>query len=177
METRLYLFAVVAVALVASGCSGKMGRSLVQNEEAPAQPISFIKMNDAAASAQLLSGFYATEAGAWRWTAGKFAAQLATPPGAAQNGSSVTLAFTIPEVVIKHAGKITLSASVNGKVLGSNSYDAVGPAVFTADVPKELLSMDSIKVEFALDKDLPPNSVGDGRELGVIANSVGLAGK
>jgi hypothetical protein len=167
---------MVAVVLAASGCSGKFGRSSVQNEEAPAQAVSFIKMNDAGASAQLLSGFYATEAGAWRWTAGKFAALLAVPP-AAQNGGTVTLAFTIPDVVIKHSGKITLSASVNGKALGSNTYDAAGPAVFTADVPKELLTADSIKVEFALDKDLPPNSVGDGRELGVIANSVGLAGK
>jgi hypothetical protein len=168
---------MVAVALAASACTGKFGRSSVQNEEAPASAVSFIKMNDAGASAQLLSGFYATEAGAWRWTSGKFAALLAVPPAAAQNGGTLTLAFTIPDVVIKHSGKIALSASVNGKALGSNTYDAVGPAVFTADVPKELLTTDSIKVEFALDKDLPPNSAGDARELGVVANSVGLAGK
>jgi hypothetical protein len=149
----------------------------VQNDEGPAQPVSLVKMNDAAASAQLLSGFYATEAGAWRWTSGKFAALLAVPPTAAQNGGTVTFAFTMPDVVIKHTGKITLSAAANGKALGSKSYDAVGPAVFTADVPKELLTTDSIRIEFALDKDLPPNSVGDSRELGVVANSVGLASK
>jgi hypothetical protein len=178
LETKRTLtFSLLAIALTTVACTGKHSQSAVQNEEAPVQPVSVVKMNDAKASAQLLSGFYTIEAGAWRWTSGKFSVLLATPIGAAQNGGTLTLDFNLPDVVVKRIPKVTLTASVNGKAVGSNTYGSAGAAVFTADVPKELLTSDSVKVEFALDKDLPPNSIGDVRELGIIANSVGLAGK
>jgi hypothetical protein len=139
--------------------------------------MSTFKMYDAKAGPQLLNGFYGVEAGAWRWTSGKFAVQLATPIAASQRGATLTFNFTVPEVVKQHLGKITLSASINGKVLNSSTYQTAGPAVFTASVPSDLVTGDSVKVEFALDKDMPPNSAGDGRELGVVANSVSLASK
>jgi hypothetical protein len=162
------------LALAAVACSG---RNAVQNEEAPVQPVSFVKMNDAGVGPQLLSGFYATEAGAWRWTSGKFAVLLATPPSAAQNGGTVTFSLVVPEVVTQRLGTITLTASVNGRILKSSQFAAAGPETFTADVPPDLLATNSVRVDFALDKDLAPKSVGDTRELGIIAYSVGLAGK
>lgn len=169
--------AVLLLALTASSCKGRHGRLDVHNDEEPAPMASFVRMNDASRSAQLLSGFYVTEAGAWRWTSGKFAAVLAVPVTASQNGATLTFNLTIPDVVKQHLGKVTLTASINGKVLNSTTYDAAGPAVFTADVPADLLAAPEVKVEFSLDKDLAPNSVGDSRELGVVAHSVGLAGK
>jgi hypothetical protein len=170
---------LIAIASFAGGCKGKPEpeRLPVQNEEGPAPMLSVVKTNDAKASAQFLSGFYAIEANAWRWTSGRFSVQLAAPVGSAQNGATLNFAFAIPALVTKHLGKITLSASVNGQALNSSSYGTPGPAVFTADVPKALLTADSIRIDFTLDKDLPPHSVGDGRELGIVANSVGLVSK
>jgi hypothetical protein len=179
LETKKALtFVLLAIALATGACRGKNGQPAVQNEEAPARPVSFVKMNDVTASAQLLNGFYGVEAGAWRWTTGKFSVLLATPVGAAQNGGTLTFSLALPDGLTKKLGKITLTASVNGKALGSKSYEADGAADFTADVPKELLTGDSITVEFALDKHMAPGTAGgDKRDLGVIANSVGLASK
>ena len=49
--------------------------------------LSVVQMGDPQAATQLLSGFYAIEAGAWRWTEQKFSVQLGTPFGAAQKGA------------------------------------------------------------------------------------------
>ena len=46
------------------------------------------------------------------------------------------------------------------------------PNIFTADVPPALLTGDSVRVDFALDKTIPPDV--DKRELGVVATSVGI---
>jgi hypothetical protein len=178
LETkRTTTFATLLIALATCACSGKHEETAVKNEEAAPLPVSLVKMNDTAAGNQLLSGFYNIEGNAWRWTSGKFSVLLGVPAAAGQSGGTLTLNFTIPDVVIKHLPKITLTASVNGKPLGSDTYAKAGVGVFTADVPKELLTGESVKVDFALDKDLAPGTAGDSRELGIIANSVGLASR
>jgi hypothetical protein len=132
-------------------------------------------MSDTSAAGQLLSGFYPVEANAWRWTARKFSVLLRTPPGAAQTGGNLSLNFTIPDVSIQQLKSVTLSASVNGMMLKSQEYTAAGTQVFTADVPASMLAADSVKVDFALDKSIPPGV--DKRDLGLVAASVGLAAK
>jgi len=168
---------LAALALAGAGCEGKHHEVTVQNEEADTAPrlLSTVRMNDAKADTQLLTGFYPVEGGAWRWTAGRFSVLLMTPAGAAQRGAAVTLSFTIPDIVIQKVKSLTLSASVNGMVLKSATYNAAGANDFTADVPASALTTDSVKIDFALDKVLPPGV--DKRELGIIATSVGIAGK
>jgi hypothetical protein len=158
-------------------CKGKHTPVAVQNEEPDQAPrlVSSVRMNDTAAAAQLLNGFYPVESGAWRWTAGKFSVLLRTPPGSAQSGATLDFAFTIPEVVIQKLNNLKLTASINGMDLKSDEYKQPGPQTFNADVPGSMLTPDSIKVDFALDKSLPPGL--DKRELGVIATSAGLAPK
>src|SRR5579871_1344628 len=98
---------VLTAALAFVACKSDRSRVTVQNEEAPpeSQLLSTIRMNDAAAVPQLLSGFYAVENNAWRWTSGKFSVSLRVPP-AAQNGATVALSFTIPEIIAQKLGKI-----------------------------------------------------------------------
>lgn len=181
METKFIRSAGAAVALLLAltgiGCKGKHSRVAVQNEEetAPPQQASVVGMSDPAANTQLISGFYGLENNSWRWTAGKFSAVLRTPPGAAQSGATLTFAFSMPDVVTQKLGKIALTAMINGMVLKTDQYDKPGPNIFSADVPPSVLNTDSVKVDFVLDKSLPPGS--DNRELGVIATSVGLAAK
>lgn len=168
---------VALLALTGVACKGKHNLAAVQNEEPDPGPrlVSNVKMNDGAASVQLLNGFYPLEAGTWRWTAGKFAVLLRTPPGSGQSGATVNLAFTIPDVVIQKLKTMKLTTSVGGMVLKTEEYTKSGPETFSADVPGSMLAGDSVRVDFALDKSLPPGE--DKRELGVIATAVGLAPK
>ncbi len=164
--------------LAGSACSGKHDAVSVQNEgeNTAARLASTVPMNDPKTAAQLLSGFYSIESNnAWRWTAGNFSARLGTPPGAGQSGATLSFSFTVPDVAIQKSKSLTLSASINGMALKSMTYTAPGPYVFTADVPASALGADSVRIDFALDKTMRPN--GDARDLGVIANSVALAGK
>ncbi len=173
---KVEIVILVLLAFGAAGCKGKQSRVTVQNEEEPAGPASVVRMNDPAVSNQLVSGFYAIEGGSWRWTAGKFSAQLGVPPAAAQNGAALTLGLAIADTSIQKFGSIALTASINGTKLKTEQYDKGGRTTFSADVPASLLSGNSVKVDFALDKALPP-STSDKRELGVIATSVELAAK
>ena len=181
METKLasrrtsgVLLFVLAVGSMA--CQGKHSRVAVQNEEESSpQLASVVRMADASAKTQLVSGFYGLENNSWRWTSGKFSAMLRTPPGAAQSGATVTLAFTVPEVIIQKLGPISLTAMVNGMVLKTEQYEKTGTEIFTADLLPAMLTTDSVKVDFVLDKSLPPGT--DKRELGLIATSVGISPK
>jgi hypothetical protein len=120
----------------------------------------------------LLEGFYGVEQGAWRWTAKKFVAALKPPP-AASTGTQLELKFTIPEVVTSKLGPVTLTARVNGTELGSETYGRQGEQVFLKPVPASALEHDIAKIEFELDKALPPGET-DQRELGLVASSIAL---
>ena len=178
MEIRKPYFigaCLLALAFTGIACKGK--RVEVQNEEpnAAARVVSTFRMNDAGAAGQLLSGFYPIEANAWRWTGKKFSVLLRTPPGAAQTGGNLSFNLSVPDVSIQQLKSITLSASVNGMMLKSQEYSSPGAEIFTADIPASMLTADSVKVDFALDKSIPPAI--DRRDLGIIAASIGLAAK
>ncbi len=171
------LIVALILALGGTSCKGKHDRVIVENEEpaASSRPVSVVLMNDAKASAQLIGGFYPVENGAWRWTAGKFSILLGMPPTAAQSGATLTLALTIPDAVIAKLKDITLTASARGTKLQSTRYDKPGSYTYTADVPSSLLTGDSVRVDFALDKSMAPDV--DKRELGVVVSSIGLSSK
>lgn len=177
METRRYIIATLLLMLTGVACKGKHNRVTVQNEEPDTGPriLSTVGMNDSKAGVQLLSGFYSIENNSWRWTGRRFSVLLRTPPGAAQRGATVTLMFTVPDIVVQKLKNITITAFINGTTLTSAEYNAAGPYVFSADVPASLLTAESVKVDFALDKSLPPEI--DKRELGIIATYVGVSSK
>jgi hypothetical protein len=180
MTRRITASVCLAALLSLSGiaCKGKHNNlAAVQNEEPDRGPqlISNVRMNDTSAGVQLLSGFYPVESGAWRWTAGKFSVLLKTPPGAAQSGATLSFAFAVPDAVIEKLKTVKLTASVDGMPLKSEEYSKAGAQVFGADLPASMLTPDSIKFDFALDKSIPPGV--DKRELGVVATSVGLIPK
>jgi hypothetical protein len=166
---------VCLLALATASCRGRHSRLTVQNEEPDAgqRMESTVRMGDPGAAGQLLSGFWAMEDNSWRWTARRFSIQLRTPPAAAQLGGALTLELTIPEVVIRKLRNITITASINGAALKSAEFESPGPYVFAADVPASMLTADSVKVDFALDKSVPPGA--DKRELGIIAKSVSIS--
>ena len=173
---ELALIPALMLAFSSAGCEGKRPQAPVANEgqTAAGTPVSVVRMNDQSAGAQLLSGFYGVENNAWRWTAGKFSVLLLTPPAARQSGATLTLAFSIPDGVIEKLRKITLTASVNGTAFEPAVYAKPGPETYTTGIPASLLSTDTVKIDFALDKTVVPGG-GDTRQLGIIASSVGLS--
>jgi hypothetical protein len=178
VERTLIFIPALILALSTSGCEGKVPQTPVANEgqKVATTPVSVVRMNDQSAGAQLLSGFYGVENNAWRWTAGKFSVLLLTPPAARQSGATLTFAFSIPDGVIEKLKRITLTASVNGTAFGPTVYTKPGQQTYTAGIPASLLSADTVKIDFALDKTVAPSGA-DIRPLGIIASSVGLSPK
>jgi hypothetical protein len=136
--------------------------------------LSVVKMSDPAAEPQLMRGFYGVESGSWRWTASKFAVKLRPPEGSAQTGATLQFQFSLPDVIVNKVGPVTLSASVNGTALASQTYSKAGEYTYTAVVPGAALSAGTATAEFATNKAMPPAN-GDKRELALVAVSVGLS--
>jgi hypothetical protein len=163
-----------ALAVVPTGC--KRGLRSQQTEEGPAHYASVIRMGDPKVAGQLVRGFHNIEARAWRWTAREFQVALGLPPGAAQKGATLAVRLTVPPVIIEKEGPITLTASIAGTRFEPETYSTTGNFVFRRDVPPNLLAGNSVRVEFALDKAMPPTTM-DQRQLGIVVLNVALEPK
>jgi hypothetical protein len=156
-----------------SGCHrGLPDLSNLTEEEATPPLAAEIQMADTRASFQLISGWYAVEQDRWRWTARKFSAVLRPPIGAVKSGAILTFDFTLPEAVAARLKTVTLAASIGGAQLQPQTYTRAGESVYARDVPARLISGHSVRIDFTLDKALPPGS--DPREFGVIADRLRL---
>ncbi len=168
---------VLALMFLLSLCACKREKRVrVQTEEEPPSLAMMLSMADPRGKTQLVSGFYGLENNAWRWTSGKFTVMLRPPRGAETKGAFIKLKFNLPEVIIGPLKKISITAAVNGTTLSPETYTEPGEYTYTREVAAKDFVGDSIKVDFTLDKTLPPQG-GDKRELGVIATMVGFEGK
>jgi hypothetical protein len=167
--------AVALLALVAlAGSTGCRRKKKVKAREDGLA--SVVNVADPADSAQLVRGFSNVEADAWRWTTSKFSVVLRPPAGSAQNGAVLQLAFTLHDTVVKKLGPVTVTATVNGTPVGSETYSQAGDYTYSKDVPASALGADVVTVEFSTDKSLAPTDV-DKRELALIVKTIGLVGK
>jgi hypothetical protein len=176
------LLALLVAGLLLAGCpSNEPELAQPPQSEAPETPgeapsgelLASVHMGDPAAAAQLLEGFYGIEQGVWRWTAKKFVVALDAPAAPGQD-LQLEFKFTLPEAVAGRLQNVTLSARVNGADLGSETYDQAGDHLFAKPVPAAAVQDgEALKVEFELDKALPPSEA-DKRELGIVALSVAL---
>jgi hypothetical protein len=173
--------AVLLAVLAAAGCASNEPE-LAETKAAAAEDgaalpdglLSSVHMGDPRAVPQLLEGFYGLEQGVWRWTARKFSVAIQAPSGGSGQDSQLEFKFSIPEAVISRVGALTLTARVNGTDIGSESYQKSGEYAFSKPVSASALkSGEAVKVEFELDKALPPGEA-DQRELGLVAVSVAL---
>ncbi|HZT28752.1 MAG TPA: hypothetical protein VFA33_02625 [Bryobacteraceae bacterium] len=167
---------VAVLVLCGAACKRRDRVRLEQTDEQAPQLASVVHVADPRNASQLVSGFYDIEQNSWRWTAGKFAVLLRPPRTAARKGAVLELKFSVPEAVLSTLKTISLSATVNGAPLTPETYTQPGQFTYSRDLSPSLLAGDSVKVDFALDKTLPPRGA-DQRELGVIVSSVGLTPK
>ena len=158
---RAMIFATVAVALTV-GCRHKE-RGLS----------SMVNMADPTTATQLVSGFHAVENGGWRWTMKKFSVVLKTPQGGETNGGMLRFRLFVSDDQINRLGPITVSADIDGHQLEPQTFSKPGDYAYSRPVPADALKTPSVKVNFSLDKDREPDNV-DGRQLGVVALTIGL---
>lgn len=144
-------------------------------EEAP-HLASTVRMGDHATASQLAGGFYDIESNTWRWTMQKFAVNLRPPLHSAQRGAVLQFHLTVPRPSIDKLGSITLAASIGGTGLAPETYSKAGEYTYRRDVPANLLAGETVRIDFQLDKAIPPGDV-DKRELGIVTSSVGLVSK
>ena len=164
----------VCLLLVPAACKRKKV-NVATDEEAP-RMLSVLNVADPKTEPQLVNGFHGVEASAWRWTEKQFTVALRPPFGAAQKGGKLSLKLTIPQPTTDKLKSISLSAAVDGTPLAPETYTTPGDYVYVRDVPANLLGGDSVRVDFQLDKAIPPTG-GDVRELGIIVFSIGLESK
>jgi hypothetical protein len=166
---------LVLAALLFTGCNRDKVEVRQTLEEAPAL-LSTVPMGDAKAAAQLVAGFHEIEDNAWRWTQREFSVNLGVPAGAQRKGATLSLSLTVPPVVIAKLGTVTLTASIGGTSLASQTYSRAGSDTYKREVPPGLLGSNPVRVDFHLDKAMPPGG-GDMRELGIVTLSAGLESK
>ena len=166
---------LAAFLLAAPACKHQEVHVTDTIEEAP-RLASTVRMGDRSTAGQLASGFYDIEANAWRWTMQKFAVTLRPPMHAAQQGAVLELHLTVPKSSIDKLGSLSLAATAGGAALAPETYSKTGEYTYRRDVPANLLAGDTIRIDFQLDKALPPGDV-DKRELGIVVSSVGLVVK
>jgi hypothetical protein len=166
---------VVALVLVPTGCKRKKVRVGATDEDTP-KMMSVLNMGDPKVEPQLIKGLHGIEAAAWRWTEKQFTVALRPPFGSSQKGARLTVKLTVPPPTIEKLKTVSLSATAGGSALPPETYTTVGDYVYVRDIPASLLTGDSLRVDFQLDKAMPPSGA-DIRELGIIVLSIGLESK
>ncbi len=171
---RRLILALVLVSTVATLDSCKRKKKQVDFlDEGGGQLVSTVQTRNPGTAIQLVKGFHDIENAAWRWTMGKFTVILRPPEQAAQKGATLKFNFVLPEPILAKLKAVTISATVNGKPLEPATFNQAGPQEYKKSVPASSLIGEVITVDFTLDKFVPAGAM-DLRELGVIAESIGL---
>jgi hypothetical protein len=159
-------------ALAPAGCKRRShARAAPVEDDSPLE--SVVNVADLEDAAQLIAGFHNVENNAWRWTMGHFSATLRPPEDSSLKGAVLELKGDVPSAVLKRLGPISLSATINGHTLYSETFSRAGAFTYSQEVPASVLSGDSARVDFAVDKALPPSGQ-DARELALVVTSIGL---
>ena len=157
--------------LAGSGCKRR------HNSSGQAQLLAgSIYAGDPNVASHFANGFYGVEENAWRWTGKDFAVDLSPPLHSDQKGAQLVMKLAVPDAVIEKLTSVQLSASMQGYKLEPQIYTKAGQYTYTRDVPADKLQSDAVRIDFALDRALPPTGT-DVRQLGIIVSEVGLVAK
>jgi len=173
LRRRILISFVILSASAIAGCQRGDLDLTDRTEEEPPPLAANVDAANPLVAPQLVSGWWSVEQNSWRWTARKFAVILRTPIGGTTEGARLLFNFTLPDVVFTHFTQVTLSASIHGSPLAPETYRRPGTAMYMREIPADFLSVRSVRIDFELDKAMPPSQA-DQRELGLIARNVSL---
>lgn len=168
--------AALLLVLALPACKRKQTVKVEQTDEEGPRISSIVHTGDPQSDTQLVNGFYGIEQNSWRWTAQKFSVVLRPPAGSAQKGATLNLQLAVSPITIGQLKTVTLRASAGTATLPPETYTQAGSFTYTRDVPANQLAGDSVRIDFQLDKSLPP-SPADQRDLGLIVSSIALDAK
>lgn len=135
-----------------------------------------INVADEGLAPQLLRGFHGVENNSWRWTQAKFAVAL-KPPKKIDNGALLMMRYNLPEAVFAQRKEVTLTATIEGIPLPPEKITKAGAGEFRRDVPADALrGKRAATADFEVSPASPPGET-DGRELGLIVDTIGLLKK
>jgi hypothetical protein len=167
---------LLALLVLAPAACKRKSKSRAILEEDDGQLVSVLNVANPRAAVQLTRGFYTIESEAWRWTAKEFSVTLRRPPGAEQKGATLEVKLTVPEGISSRLGPITLSGKVGGIALAPETFSKAGDFTYTRDIPASALIRETVGIDFATDKALPPGDQ-DVRELALIVSTISLLPK
>jgi len=166
---------LMALVLAPAACKRKRVRVAATDEDTPKMR-SVLNMGDPKVEPQLVTGFHGIEAAAWRWTEKQFTVALRPPFGSEKKGAKLTVKLTVPPPVIEKLKTVSLSATAGGSALPPETYTTAGDYSYVREIPANLLTGESLRVDFQLDKAMAPSGA-DIRELGIIVLYIGLESK
>jgi ABC-type polysaccharide/polyol phosphate transport system ATPase subunit len=139
--------------------------------ESTVRLVSRPRMDEPSHAHHFAEGFHVPESG-WRWTAKRFAVDLATSDYGRTHGANLHLSFWIPPRALVTTRRCKLEASIGDFELGSQDFELPGHQRFSVRVPAEQLSGSVARFLFAVAcaSDVPD----DPRELGVLVTEVAL---
>ena len=123
-----------------------------------------------ASSTSLDSGWYELEQGRWRWTAKNFCATVTRPQ--LQEASELRMQLYVPQELFGLTNSVDLNVTVNGVELPRATYNAAGPYLYRASLPKSCGTGDAA-IECSLSHALTSFGA-DERELGIVVHSMEL---
>lgn len=173
-----FLAVVCFAAVLSSSCRRKetapaAAAAEPKHETTPAASPAMVfelTVADPALKDRLLRGFY-DGTNAWKWTGRQFAVSLDAPPPL-DAPTYLVLDFNAPDELMSVVKGVTVTARVNGQVVGSQKYTASGRSILQCSVPPALLKQSPAEVEFELDH--AAKDPANGREIGLIVVNVQL---
>ena len=137
----------------------------------PPETLSYLHLGDIRSRAQLVSGWYAIEDGAWRWMAPEAEATLHPLPDVA---AQFELQLFFPPDFMQRAGSpVTVSVALNGKPFTKALYFEPGGHTMAKRVPPELLTSPTTSVSIRVNPYVPPTAT-DQRALGAVVQGLGF---
>lgn len=169
-------FLILALALMPAACTPSLEYPPPAQRRMPAGPEpapfgSSVRMDEPTADTNIVQDVLGAEQGAsWRWTNQHPRFRIWTTR---VEGQTLYVKFTLPGVVLKETGPITIGFLVNDHVLATKSFGIEQRYQYSVPVPPAILKANEPAV-VGLDLDRVYVSKTDGMKLGVLIEEIGF---
>jgi hypothetical protein len=138
----------------------------------PPESLSYLHLGDIRSRAQLASGWYSIEDGAWRWMSNQAEATLRPLPIAGPQQFELQLFFP-PDFMTRAGTPVAVSVRLNGHPFATSFYYEPGGHTLAKPVPPDLLTQPVTRVSIRVSPSIRPTSI-DLRTLGAVVQGLGF---